>query len=142
MDRLIKVCKDAGILDFIESLPNKFDTVLTEAADNISGGQRQRIALARAFYRDAPVILFDEATSALDPITEARVLESFDKLARGKTVIMVAHRARAIAACDTIVVMDGGKIAGIGSHDELLATNDVYKKLYGTSGLNGQGGVS
>ncbi|MDR2166913.1 MAG: ABC transporter ATP-binding protein/permease [Clostridiales bacterium] len=112
--RLEKVCKDAGILDFINGLPNKFDTVLTEGSDNISGGQRQRIALARAFYRDAPVILFDEATSALDPITEAQVLESFDKLAQGKTVIMVAHRARAIASCDTVIRLADGKIVNEG----------------------------
>ncbi|MCL2576167.1 MAG: ABC transporter ATP-binding protein/permease [Defluviitaleaceae bacterium] len=130
MERLRSVCRDAGILEFIESLPEKFDTVLVESAENVSGGQRQRIALARAFYKDAPVVLFDEATSALDPITEAQVLEAFDELAKGKTVVMVAHRARAIAACDTIVVMDGGKIAGIGSHEELIANNDAYKNLY------------
>jgi len=109
----------------------------------VSGGQRQRIALARAFYKDAPVVLFDEATSALDPITEAQVLESFDRLAQGKTVVMVAHRAAAIATCDTIVVMEGGKVAGVGSHEQLLATNDAYKNLYQSrvSG-NGKGEVA
>jgi len=143
MEKLRKVCADAGILEFIDSLPEGFDTVLAEAAENVSGGQRQRIALARAFYKDAPVVLFDEATSALDPITEAQVLESFDKLAQGKTVVMVAHRAAAIATCDTIVVMEGGKVAGVGSHEQLLATNDAYKNLYQSrvSG-NGKGEVA
>lgn len=110
MARLSQVCKDAGIFDFIESLPNGFDTMLAESADNVSGGQRQRIALARAFYRDAPVILFDEATSALDPVTEAEVLDNFEKMSKNKTVIMVAHRDRAIAGCDVIIEMQDGKI--------------------------------
>ena len=128
--RLEKACVDAGILEFINSLPEKFDSVLTEASENISGGQRQRIAMARAFYKNAPIILFDEATSALDPTTEAAILESFENVAKGRTIIMVAHRARAIAACDTIVVLDGGKVSGIGSHEELLDKNAVYRGLY------------
>ena len=128
--RLDKACTDAGILDFIKSLPDGFDGVLSESAENISGGQRQRIAMARAFYKDAPVILFDEATSALDPITEAAIFESFDAVAGDRTVIMVAHRTRAIAACDTIVVMDEGRVSGIGGHEELLAGNAVYQGLY------------
>ncbi|MCL1786630.1 MAG: ABC transporter ATP-binding protein/permease [Defluviitaleaceae bacterium] len=113
MPRLEKACADAGILDFINTLPDKFDGVLTEAADNVSGGQRQRIAMARAFYKDAPVILFDEATSSLDPATEAAVLDSFAAASSDKTVIIVAHRASAIAGCDTIITMDGGKISSI-----------------------------
>ncbi|MCL2360356.1 MAG: ABC transporter ATP-binding protein/permease [Defluviitaleaceae bacterium] len=133
--RLEKACSDAGILDFINSLPDGFDSILTESSDNISGGQRQRIAMARAFYKDAPIILFDEATAALDPTTEASILQSFDNVAQGKTVIMVAHRARAIAACDTIVVMDSGKISGIGTHDELLANNEIYRNLYHAGGV-------
>ncbi|MCL2187266.1 MAG: ABC transporter ATP-binding protein/permease [Defluviitaleaceae bacterium] len=108
--RLTQACRDAGILDFIESLPQKFESVLNESAENISGGQKQRIALARAFYRDAPIILFDEATSALDPTTEAEILQSFNALAADKTVIMVAHRAQSVAFCDTIIEMDGGRI--------------------------------
>jgi len=130
LPRLEKACADAGILDFIQGLPNGFDSVLSEASENISGGQRQRIAMARAFYRDAPIILFDEATSALDPITEASILQSFDNVTAGKTVIMVAHRVSAIAACDTIVVLNEGKLSGMGTHQELLATNPVYQQLY------------
>jgi len=110
LPRLEKACRDAGILDFIKSLPDGFNTILNEAAENVSGGQKQRIALARAFYRDAPVILFDEATSALDPTTEAEVLNSFCSLSRDKTVLMVAHRPKAIDFCDQIFVMENGKI--------------------------------
>ena len=128
--RLEKACRDAGILDFINSLTNRFDAELNESAENISGGQKQRIALARAFYRDAPIILFDEATSALDPSTEAAILKSFDSLSRDKTVVMVAHRVKAIEFCDTIIVMDGGKVVSSGTHSELLNTCPVYKNLY------------
>jgi len=127
---LEKACADAGILDFINSLPNKFDSVLSESAENVSGGQRQRIAMARAFFKNSPVILFDEATSALDPTTEANILDSLNSAATGKTVIMVAHRTRAIAACDTIIVMDNGKVSGIGTHDQLIASNAIYQNLY------------
>lgn len=109
LPRLEKACDDAGILDFINTLPKKFDSVLTESAENISGGQRQRIAMARAFYKNASVILFDEATSSLDPVTEAAVLNSLSDAAAGKTVIMIAHRESAVAACGSKIYMDGGK---------------------------------
>jgi len=128
--RLEKASADAGVLDFINTLPDGFNSVLSESAENISGGQRQRIAMARAFYKNSPVILFDEATSALDPATESAILDSFDDVVKDKTVIMVAHRTRAIAACDNIIVMESGKISGIGSHEELLLASDVYRNLY------------
>jgi len=109
-DYLEKVCRDAGIIDFISSLPDGFDSILSESSENISGGQRQRIAMARAFYKDAPVILFDEATSALDPITEGEILKSLKDATKDKTLIMVAHRASARAFCDTVITMEGGRI--------------------------------
>ena len=108
--KLEKACRDAGILDFITNLPGGFDAVLSESAENISGGQRQRIAMARAFYKDAPIILFDEATSALDPTTEAEILKSLEEATKDKTVIMVAHRASAKAFCDTVITMEGGRV--------------------------------
>ena len=129
-DRLKKACADAGILEFIESLPNKFDNELVELAENISGGQRQRIAMARAFYKNADIILFDEATSSLDPKTESEVLGNLFAATEGKTVIMVAHRAMSITSCDKIIVMDKGKICHVGTHDELIKTSPVYKNLY------------
>ena len=130
MARLEKACADAGVLDFIRTLPEQFDAVLNEEADNISGGQKQRIALARAFYRNASIILFDEATSALDPTTEAAVLKSFHTVAADKTVVMVSHRIQPISFCDTIIVMDQGKIAAIGDHQTLLAQCTIYQNLY------------
>jgi len=128
-ERLKKACSDAGILEFIESLPDSFNANLSESAENVSGGQKQRIALARAFYRDAPIVLFDEATSALDPQTEAAVLQSFKTLAKDKTVVMVAHRPKAVDFCDYIIVMDNGKIAATGTHEELLKESVVYANL-------------
>jgi len=130
--RLEAACRDAGIWEFINSLPDKFDGILAESAENVSGGQKQRLALARAFYQDAPIILFDEATSALDPTTEAEVLASFESMIShnpGKTLIMVAHRPKAIAFCDTIVMMENGKIIATGTHDDLLATCPEYARL-------------
>lgn len=130
MEKLEKACADAGILDFIKNLPKGFDTVLAESAENVSGGQRQRLAIARAFLRDAEVILFDEATSALDSATEAEVLKSFGRLTEGKSAVVVAHRLQAIASCDSIIVMDKGKVSGIGVHEDLLNTNRIYAELY------------
>lgn len=128
--KLEDACRNAGILDFINSLPSKFDTVLSEAAENVSGGQRQRIAIARAFYKDAPVVLFDEATSALDPVTEGEVLKTMETLIEGRTVLVVAHRIKAIDACNKIIVMERGRIAGIGSHEQLIKDSEVYASLY------------
>ena len=130
LQKLELACKNAGIWDFIQTLPEKFDAVLSESAENVSGGQKQRIALARAFYRNAPIILFDEATSALDPLTESQVLSTFDSLSSNTTVIMVSHRIKPISFCDTIIVMDSGKIAATGTHDTLMQECEIYKKLY------------
>ena len=130
MDKIIDSCRKAGVLGFIESLPDKFDTILSESAENVSGGQKQRIAIARALYRDAPILLFDEATSSLDPVIESEVLESVKAFMDGRTVIMVAHRRKAIAACDRIIVLENGKVSGTGSHEELLDTNRIYASLY------------
>ncbi|MCL2014637.1 MAG: ABC transporter ATP-binding protein/permease [Defluviitaleaceae bacterium] len=111
--RLEKACADAGILDFVNSLPNKFEDMLAESSENISGGQRQRIALAKAFYKDAPIIIFDEATSALDPTTESQILTTLQNLPAEKTLIMTAHRASAMAICDTKINLENGEIVSI-----------------------------
>jgi ABC-type bacteriocin/lantibiotic exporter with double-glycine peptidase domain len=108
--KLQAACRDAGILDFINSLPGGFNATLSESAENVSGGQKQRIAMARAFYQDAPIILFDEATSALDPATEAEIFKSLASAGQGKTILMVAHRASAVAFCDNVVTLEGGRV--------------------------------
>ncbi|MDR3207589.1 MAG: ABC transporter ATP-binding protein/permease [Oscillospiraceae bacterium] len=128
--KLEMVCRDAGIWDYIQSLPQGFDTVLGEAAQTLSGGQRQRIAMARAFYRDAPVILMDEATSALDPVTEQAVLDAFYRVTAGRTALVVAHRPAAVTACDLILVLDGGQVAETGTHEQLMARGGIYAALF------------
>ena len=110
MARLEAACRNAGVLDFVNSLSGGFRAQLSEAAENISGGQRQRIALARALYANAPIILFDEATANLDPATEAAILQTFNKTAEDKTIIMVAHRPQSVAFCDKIITMENGRI--------------------------------
>jgi ABC-type multidrug transport system fused ATPase/permease subunit len=127
---LEKACENAEILEFIQSLPDKFDSMLSESAENVSGGQRQRLSIARAFYKDAPAVLFDEATSALDSVTEGEILTAMESLMENRTVLIVAHRPKAIAYCDTIVMMEQGRVAGIGGHDELMAVCVPYARLY------------
>ena len=111
-ERLNNACENAGILSFIQSLPDGFDTVLTESAANVSGGQKQRIAMARAFYRDTDILLLDEATSALDPVTEQAILESFKSYIKnnGKTAVVVAHRQAVLDLSDRIITL-GNEVA-------------------------------
>jgi ABC-type multidrug transport system fused ATPase/permease subunit len=138
---LEEACQNAGIMSFIKSLPNGFSTVLSESAENVSGGQRQRLAIARAFYKDAPFVLFDEATSALDPITEGEILETVGRLTEGRTILAVAHRKKVIESCDRVIVMDAGKVVGIGTHAELIKDNAVYSALYDVIAENGNEGM-
>jgi ATP-binding cassette subfamily B protein len=96
----------------------------------ISGGQRQRLALARAFYKDAPVLILDEATSALDSQTEAAVRRAVDRLCAGRTAIIIAHRLATIERAQKIAVVDGGKIAAVGDHTSLIAKSPIYAEFY------------
>jgi ABC-type bacteriocin/lantibiotic exporter with double-glycine peptidase domain len=133
MPRLEKICKEAGVLEFIKALPEGFNSTLTESSGNVSGGQKQRIAIARALYCNAPIVLFDEATSALDPLTEAEILRCLGSISKEKTVIMVAHRLSSIDSCDIIIVMDAGKVVATGTHYELISSSNIYANLYKAS---------
>ena len=101
----------------------------------LSGGQKQRIAIARIFLKDPPILILDEATSALDSVTEARIQHAFDMLSRGRTTLIIAHRLSTIRSADRILVIQEGRIAEQGSHEELLAKQGAYARLYHTQNL-------
>ena len=124
-----EACIVANANDFIESFPEKYDTVVGECAELLSGGQKQRIAIARAVVSDPKILLLDEATSALDPHAEGIVQKALDKAAMNRTTIMIAHRLSTIKNADNIVVMAKGKIIEQGTHTDLLALNNAYAKL-------------
>jgi ATP-binding cassette, subfamily C, bacteriocin exporter len=131
MKKLVFYCNLLGITDFIEKLPNGFQTMLGERGANLSGGQRQRLAIARALYRQPQILILDEATSALDSISERFVQQTIQLLRQeGITVILIAHRMSTIKNADKIIVLHEGKLMEEGTHQELLNTGGHYKTLW------------
>ncbi|MBW7858829.1 MAG: ATP-binding cassette domain-containing protein [Leptonema sp. (in: Bacteria)] len=130
LSRIIECAKAAYADDFIEQLPNRYNTMVGERGVMLSGGQRQRIAIARALLHDPDILIFDEATAALDNESEKMFEEAIDKLAQVKTVIMIAHRLRTVFRSDLILVFDQGEIVERGTHHELIGKEGLYKKLY------------
>ncbi|MDX1527118.1 MAG: lipid A export permease/ATP-binding protein MsbA, partial [Gammaproteobacteria bacterium] len=127
---VVKAAEAAHAREFIDTLPQGFDTVLGQRGVGLSGGQRQRIAIARAFLKDAPVLILDEATSALDSESERHIQEALEELRRGRTTIVIAHRLSTIEWADRILVMSGGRIVESGTHEKLLKINNLYAGLY------------
>ena len=130
LNEIKKYCKMAYLDDYIESLPNKYDTKLGEGGVNLSGGQKQRLSIARALAKESKIILFDEATSALDNESQGYIKKVIDNLVKNHTVIIIAHRLSTIVDSDIIYIVDKGRIQDHGTHKELLKKSMVYKKLY------------
>lgn len=138
-DDVMAAAVDAHAHDFIRALPQGYDTVVGERGVLLSGGQKQRLAVARAFLRNAPILILDEATSALDSESEAAIQEALKQLVAGKTVLIIAHRFSTIRNASLIFVFDRGKIAASGDHGTLHAGNELYRSLYDRQAGNGGG---
>ena len=129
-NEVIEAAKAAAAHDFINELPDKYNTVVGEKGYSLSGGQKQRISIARAFLKNAPILLLDEATSSLDTESEHLVQNAIGILMKNRTTLVIAHRLSTIINSDQIIVLDSGNVAEVGTHEELLNKDGVYKKLY------------
>ena len=128
-EEMIEAAKKARCHDFIMALPNGYDTVVGEGGGTLSGGEKQRVSIARAILKNAPIIILDEATASIDPENEHLIQQAISELTRGKTIITIAHRLATIRNADQILVVDDGRIAECGTHDELIQREGLYKKF-------------
>jgi ATP-binding cassette subfamily B protein len=129
-DEVLEALKKAQCMDIIEKLPDGVNTVIGEKGTYLSGGEQQRITIARAVLKDAPILILDEATAFADPDNETKVQAAFDEMSKDKTLIMIAHRLSTVKNADKIFVMDDGKCVESGKHDELIAANGLYKRMF------------
>jgi ATP-binding cassette subfamily C protein CydD len=138
LDQVESAASQASASGFIEALPKGYGTVIGERGARLSGGEAQRIALARAFLKDAPLLILDEATANLDPEIEAMVQEAMARLLPGRTALIIAHRLSTVYRADRIVVLDRGQLAQEGSHIDLMQQSGLYRRLVGAYGAGGQ----
>ena len=129
-EEIKKSCKLAAADEFIETLPDKYQTNIGENGIRLSGGQKQRLSIARAILKNSPIILLDEATSSLDAESEEKVQNAIFNLTKNKTTLVIAHRLSTIKKADSIIVMKDGNIVGAGKHDDLLVKSKDYESLY------------
>jgi len=129
-EEIVAAANLAGADEFIQSLPQRYDTHLEEGAVNLSGGQKQRISIARALLRRPRILIFDEATSALDPDSEAVVVRNLARISQGRTTIIISHRLQTVREADAIIVIEEGAVSGMGKHAQLLESNLIYRQLW------------
>ena len=129
MEKVIEAAKKACCHDFISSLPQGYESIIGEGGANLSGGEKQRISIARAIMKNAPIIILDEATANVDPENERDLMKAVEELTEEKTVIMIAHRLKTVRNADKIIVLDRGKIAEEGKHEELMEKGGIYAKF-------------
>ena len=130
MDEMIAAAKAAACHDFISKLPHGYDTEVGVLGGKLSGGERQRITIARAILKNAPIIILDEATAYTDAENEELITNALNELTKGRTVIMIAHRLWTIADADNIVVLESGRASANGTHDELMESSSIYRRLW------------
>jgi subfamily B ATP-binding cassette protein MsbA len=128
--RVADALRSANLSDFVATLPNGIDSMIGHNGGELSGGQRQRLAIARAIYKDAPILILDEATSALDSESERQVQDALERLMRGRTSLVIAHRLSTIEGADRIVALEAGRVVEQGSHAELLTRGGLYARLH------------
>ena len=129
MAEVEQAAKNAGIHEVIQALPKGYQTVVGRDNAYLSGGEKQRLAIARVFLKDAPIVILDEATAYADAENEAKIQAAFAKLARNKTVLMIAHRLKTVERADQLLVMERGRLVGAGTHEKLLDSCATYQKL-------------
>ena len=127
---MVEAAKKACCHDFIMALPEGYDTVIGEGGGSLSGGEKQRISIARAILKDAPIIILDEATASVDPENEHLIQAAISELTKGKTIVTIAHRLATIEQADQILVLDEGKVADIGTHEQLISHKGIYQDIY------------
>ncbi|MBO6304305.1 MAG: ATP-binding cassette domain-containing protein, partial [Selenomonadaceae bacterium] len=129
-ESIMKAAELSGTAEFVNDMPQGYDTFVGERGSLLSGGQKQRVAIARALLLDPKLLILDEATSALDTESEEHILKNLDKITAGRTTIIIAHRLSTVKDADFLVVMDKGKIMEIGTHEELMEKKGAYYRLY------------
>ena len=127
---MVEAAKNAQAYEFIQNLPEGFDTHLEQGGVNVSGGQKQRLCIARAMLKHPAILILDDSTSAVDSATEGLIRESFKTNLKGTTVIIIAQRISSVQYADEIVVLDNGAVSAVGSHEALLASNEIYREIY------------
>ena len=127
---LIRVCKAAGVYDFVMEMEEQFETVLGRNGRQLSGGQKQRIAIARIYLKNPPIIIFDEATASLDNETELKIHEAWKKMLERRTAIVIAHRLSSVMLCDRVAILSEGSIAETGKPDEMRRSSDRFRNLF------------